>query len=315
MPPLLEPQKVLCLAGATGTGKTAIAIAVAQEFGGEIVNADSRQVYADFPIITAQPTPAETGACPHHGYGTLSTGEKTTAGTWAQSAAGTARDIAARGGLPILVGGTGLYFHTLLNGIAAIPAIDPEIGKSLAARADAGELADLHRELARLDPAYAARTHPNARQRILRALEVARGTGKPFSWWHANAMQPPLCTGPLLVLDIGIAALEPRLAARIDRMLADGALAEAERAHRNCPDPAAPGWTGIGAAETLEVLLGTLSLDACKERWLARTRAYAKRQRTWFRGRPEAVFLAPEVDAVVAFLRNLQARPPRRRKA
>lgn len=152
----------------------------------------------------------------------------------------------------------------------------------------------LHAELRKADPAYAARIHPNDRQRIARALEVREGTGRPFSWWHENAMAAPLCRGPLLVLNADLAWLEPRLARRLDLMLAAGALEEAEKARALCDDPAAPGWSGIGAAEALAHLQGRISLEECRRLWLRNTRAYAKRQLTWFRARPEAIFLPPD---------------------
>ncbi|MDE7371482.1 MAG: tRNA (adenosine(37)-N6)-dimethylallyltransferase MiaA, partial [Desulfovibrio sp.] len=151
---------------------------------------------------------------------------------------------------------------------------------------------------ARADPAYAARIHPRDRQRILRALEVWEGTGKPFSWWHGHAMSAPLCTGPLFVLDAALDWLAPRLGRRLDAMLEAGAVEEARAALARTPAAAQgarlPGWSGIGCAELLDHLMGRTSLAECRARWLANTRAYAKRQLTWFRARPEAVFLPCE---------------------
>ena len=246
-----RPAPVICLAGPTGSGKTAAALLLARELDGEVINADSRQVYADFPLITAQPSPEERAACPHHLYGFLPATQKISAGQWAEQAAAKARELLARGRTPLLVGGTGLYFQALLRGIADIPPLDPAISARLEARLDAEGAPALHAELRKADPAYAARIHPNDRQRIARALEVLEGTGRPFSWWHENAMAAPLCRGPLLVLNAELAWLEPRLARRLDLMLAAGALDEARRARARCDDPAAPGWSGIGAAEAL----------------------------------------------------------------
>ena len=137
------------------------------------------------------------------------------------------------------------------------------------------------------------------RQRIVRALEVYQATGKPFTWWHKNAMSPPLCTGPLLVLDAPLAWLEPRLARRLDMMLDAGAMDEARAALEHCDDDGSPGWSGIGCAEALAFLRGRLNFEECRSLWLRNTRAYAKRQLTWFRARKQALWLPPEdVDGV-----------------
>lgn len=298
---------VICLAGPTGSGKTAAALAVAEALGGEVINADSRQVYADFPRITAQPSPEELAHCPHHLYGFLPTAQKISAGRWAALAQDAARQILSRGKIPLLVGGTGLYFQTLLHGTADIPQVDPALTTALTARLEELGPQAMHTELTRVDPDYAARIHPNDRQRIVRALEVHEATGRPFTWWHKHAMSRPACSGPLLVLDAPLHWLEPRLARRLDMMIAFGAMDEAAQALKNCDDDNAPGWTGIGCAEALAFLRGRLSLDACRDLWLRNTRAYAKRQLTWFRARPEAVWLPPDdVDAVVKAARALR---------
>lgn len=293
------PLPVICLAGPTGSGKTAAALALAAALDGEVVNADSRQVYADFPLITAQPSPEERASCPHHLYGFLPTENKISAGRWAEAAVDKVRYILARGKTPLLVGGTGLYFQALLRGMAEIPPIDPQLTAAITARVDAQGAPALHAELARTDPDYAAKIHPNDRQRIIRALEVCQSTGRSFTWWHSNSMSTPLCAGPLLTLDASLAWLEPRLARRLDLMLAGGALDEARAAMRQCADPAAPGWSGIGCAEALAHLQGRLSLEDCRSLWLRNTRAYAKRQLTWFRARPEAQWLPPDDPAAV----------------
>ncbi|MDO5483540.1 MAG: tRNA (adenosine(37)-N6)-dimethylallyltransferase MiaA [Desulfovibrionaceae bacterium] len=296
---LHQPLPVICLAGPTGAGKTAAALLLAQELNGEVINADSRQVYADFPLITAQPSPEERAVCPHHLYGFLPTQEKISAGQWAEAALPCIRDILSRGRTALLVGGTGLYFQTLLRGIAQIPRLDAAISRRLEARLQREGAPAMHAELARRDPPYAARIHPNDRQRIVRALEVLEGTGRTFSWWHENAMGPPPCQGPLLVLDAPLSWLEPRLARRLEQMLADGALDEARQALDRCADENAPGWSGIGAAEALACLRGRIPLDECLRLWLLHTRAYAKRQLTWFRARKEAILLPPDRPAAV----------------
>lgn len=305
------PLPVICLAGPTGSGKTAAALAMAEVLDGEVVNADSRQVYADFPLITAQPSPEEQACCPHHLYGFLPTENKISAGSWADAAANTVRDILARGKTPLLVGGTGLYFQALLRGMAEIPPVDPQLTAQLTARVEAEGTARLHAELKSCDPTYAAKIHSNDRQRIIRALEVFQSTGRPFTWWHSNSMSSPLCAGPLLTLSATLEWLEPRLARRLDLMLEAGALDEARAAMSTCADPAAPGWSGIGCAEALAHLQGRLSAQNCRQQWLHNTRAYAKRQLTWFRARPEAVWLPPDkpaevVEAAQRFWQNVR---------
>lgn len=301
------PLSVICLAGPTGCGKTAAAIELAHALDAEIVNADSRQVYADFPCITAQPSAEERAACPHHLYGFLPTEARISAGRWADMAVETVRRLRDAGKRALLVGGTGLYFQTLLRGIADIPPVAPEISARWMERLAAEGPEPLHAELGRRDPSYAARIHPHDRQRIVRALEVLDATGKAFSWWHEHAMSPPRCAGPLYYLAPTLDWLEPRLARRIDQMLAEGALDEARAARRRNDDPAAPGWSGIGCAEVLAHLRGELSLEDCRTLWLRHTRAYAKRQLTWFRGRREAVAVPPGETA--SLLRRLRDAP------
>lgn len=286
-----KPIPVICLAGPTGAGKTALAIELASRLGAEVVNADSRQLYADFPVITAQPGEAEQAGIPHHLYGILATSEKTTAGQWASQAAALAADIANRGKIPILVGGTGLYFQAILRGIAKIPDPDPKIVTGLEQRFASEGGQDLFHELTILDPEYAKRCHPNNRQRLLRALAVCQSTGKSFTWWHKNAMPAPLCSGPLLFLDHPLDQLTKRLDARIDAMLAAGAVEEARLAWKKCQEPDAPGWSGIGCAELLAWLRGQMEFGLCRSQWLTNTRAYAKRQLTWFHGQAEAIGL------------------------
>lgn len=295
-----EAPAVICLGGPTGCGKTGIAAKLARELDGEVINADSRQVYADFPIITAQPDGEEKRGIPHHLYGFLPVTMKMSAGQWIELAHARAVQIIQRGKIPVLSGGTGLYFQALLRGIAAIPPVPEAISREIEERVNALGPESHHALLGRLDPEYAAKTHPRDRQRIQRALEVLEATGKPFSWWHRHAMSAPLCKGPLFVINAPLAWLEPRLAARIDQMLARGAIGEAEKAREKCADADAPGWSGIGCAELLRLINRKIDLPECRRLWLKNTRAYAKRQLTWFRQRKEAVFFEPSAgDGIV----------------
>ena len=280
--------RVLCLVGPTGSGKTAAALhlAAALEKAGRpvsVINADSRQVYRDFPIITAQPTEEETRVCPHKLYGWLETTKKISAGQWADTAESAIRETLSEGRVPVLVGGTGFYLRALLDGIAAIPAVDPAIGKRLTRECEELGAPTLHARLSAIDPEYAAKIHPNDSQRNVRALEVWEGTGKTFTWWHTQATPPAAYNVLRLGIGLPLPELSPFLARRIELMLEAGALEEARRALTRCPDTAAPGWTGIGCAETAAFLEGRLSLPECIELWTRNTRAYAKRQWTWFR--------------------------------
>lgn len=302
----MEKPRAICLAGPTGSGKSRLAVTLAAALGLEIVNADSRQVYADWPVITAQPTGAQRAEAPHHLYGFLPSHQKISAGIFARLALPKIEEIAARGATALLVGGTGLYFEALLRGMAEIPDIDPEISREIERRLDNDGSYVLHAELARADPVCAARIHPNDRQRIVRALEVLAGTGRPLSWWQVRSRPGGQCQGLMLFLDADLDWLTPRLAARIEAMLAAGALSEAKGAWQNCPRQDAPAMSGIGARETLACLDGSIGLQECRRLWLARTRAYAKRQLTWFRARKEAVFLAPGRGAA-AFLEAARA--------
>ena len=202
---------------------------------------------------------------------------------------------------PLLVGGTGLYFQTLLRGIADIPPVAPEISARWTQRLAEEGPERLHAELGRLDPAYAARIHPHDRQRIVRALEVQDATGKPFSWWHEHAMSAPLCAGPPVLSGphAGLAGAAPRPPHRPDAGRGRAGRGPAPPAAATTT-PAAPGWSGIGCAEVLAHLRGELSLADCRALWLRHTRAYAKRQLTWFRGPPGGHPRAPRGDGGTA---------------
>jgi tRNA dimethylallyltransferase len=292
---------LVCLVGATGTGKTAAALALAKALGGGVVNFDSRQVYGGLAVVTAQPSPEEQAQCPHALYGHLPVDRPVRAGSFAGEILDAARDMHARGLVPILVGGTGLYLRSLVDGLAPIPDIDPRVREALVEECRTLGPQVLHRRLSALDPDYAAKIHPNDPQRVCRALEVVAATGRTLTWWHARTCRPE----GLRVLKIGLSAnlvdLTPRLARRIELMLAAGALAEVSRAYAACPDRGAPGFSGIGCPELLSVLLDGLDLDEARRDWLRGTRAYAKRQLTWFRKDAEIAWHDPDdLDGIVA---------------
>lgn len=276
--------KVVCIFGLTGVGKSNLALALGQRVSLEVINCDSRQVYQDFPIITAQPSAEEQSKLPHWLYGFLPTTEKIDAGRFASLAADIIVEVKERGHLPLLVGGTGLYFRALLHGLAPIPPVPAKIRSVIQTEAREQGLPVLYRRLQAVDPEAAARIHPNDRQRVTRAMEVYAFTGKPISWWQTEYRFPEPCYQALKIgLKEDWSTLVANLELRIEQMLAQGAEEEAKRAWDRCPDPFAPAWSGIGCAELLQYLQGRLSLEEAVDLWKKNTRKYAKRQLTWFK--------------------------------
>ncbi|MDR1241646.1 MAG: tRNA (adenosine(37)-N6)-dimethylallyltransferase MiaA [Deltaproteobacteria bacterium] len=288
----LPQTRVICVGGPTGAGKSAAAVFLARQLNGAVVNVDSRQMYADFPIITAQPGAEDLRRCPHHLYGFLPSGEKMGAGRYVQLAGKKIAALASTGQTAVLTGGTGLFFNALLRGIADIPGIDPLIRQKWQERWER-EGSGLYACLQRQDPDYAAKIHPRDRQRITRALEVCEGTGRKFSWWHKHRTAAPEFRALFFGVGRPLNELEPVLKARIDLMLERGAVEEAEAAMRKCADRTAPGWSGIGCAELFAYITGQTDLESCKKFWQANTRAYAKRQWTWFRADKSINWFAP----------------------
>ena len=278
----MSDLSLVCLVGATGTGKTAAALALATALGGGVINFDSRQVYAGLPVVTAQPSPEERAVCPHELYGYLPVDVPVRAGAFAGEILARARAMREQGLVPILVGGTGLYLKSLIDGLAPIPDIDPAVREAVARECAAVGSQVLHVRLRKVDPAYAARIHPNDPQRICRALEVFEATGRPLTWWHAQTSRPKGLRALKIGLRADLAALTPRLDRRIGLMLEAGAVEEVRLAYEACPDRGAPGFSGIGCPEILSVLLDGLDMAEARVDWLRSTRAYAKRQLTWF---------------------------------
>ncbi|OLN31044.1 tRNA dimethylallyltransferase [Desulfovibrio sp. DV] len=299
--------QVVCLLGATGTGKTAAAIALAAAFGGEVVNVDSRQVYAGIPVLTAQPTQQEQAVCPHHLYGDTPLDVPVAAGDFAVRARAAAAAIAARARLPVFVGGTGLYFRAILGGLAPIPAIPPEVRAGILADWQRLGSAAMHARLVAADPDYAGRIAPADRQRVTRALEVHAATGRAFSDWHRQGdPDAPDYDAVMLGLSLPMEELLPRLARRIEQMACGGAVEEVREALSRYPADV-PGLTGIGGPEITAHLAGRSNLKETREAWLSNTRSYAKRQMTWFRKEPDVAWFAPDdyAGCIAAVARRL----------
>ncbi len=283
----------LAIFGPTGSGKSALALDLALALDGEVVNADSMQVYRDLRVLTARPGPAETALVPHRLYGHVDAGQRYSAMAWAQEAAAAAAAAHAAGRLPILVGGTGLYFAALYDGMAPIPDLSP------AALAEAGaDYAALgpqrfHDLVAEADPDLAARLPPGDRQRLVRALAVARETGRRLSAWQAEPAQPLL---PPPALGILLLPSRPALYARCDNrlvaMLAEGALDEVRALAGRGLAPDLPAMKAVGVPHLAAWLRGELDRATALSLAQRDTRRYAKRQTTWLRHRGLARSLA-----------------------
>ncbi|MGE0576235.1 tRNA (adenosine(37)-N6)-dimethylallyltransferase MiaA [Reyranella sp.] len=306
----MAEQRVIVITGPTASGKSALALALAERRGGTVINADAMQTYDAFPILTAQPTAEERARVPHALYGVLPLSEALSAARWRALADVAIERCLAERRTPVLCGGSGLYLRTLMQGIAAIPEAPAALREQ--ANADWQVLgADAFRaRLAVHDPAVVARLKPGDRQRHVRAWEVWLATGRPISIWQAEQSRPP---APWRFVTIVLAPerawLRERIAMRFDAMLAGGVLAEARAVFDRSPDPRWPGLKAHGAPELFRHFRGELSLDDARRIAIDHTRQYAKRQMTWIRHQmaPDLVLAtppAPHVDAVEKFLTN-----------
>ena len=269
--------------GPTASGKTQISLDLAKRLDGEIVNADSMQVYKGLRVLTARPTDEEMSLAPHHLFGYRDPSEAGSAGAWLNDARSVIRDIQRRGKVPIIIGGTGLHHLALIQGLSEIPPIPEDCRSDVRALVQKDGVAAAHDRLKTIDPKTADRVEPNDRQRIMRALEVWSATGKPLSTYHETRTPPVLDTGEWL----GVALTPPRhrLYARIDRrfasMLIEGAMDEVRAiADRNL-DPSLPAMKAHGMPWLLAYLRGEMSSELAAEYAKRDTRRYAKRQFTW----------------------------------
>lgn len=277
--------RIWLIGGPTASGKSALALRLAQVHGAEIVGADSMQLYNALPVLTAAPSADELAQAPHHLIGVAEPDDVWSAGRWQAEALKTIAGIHARGRPAVVVGGTGLYFNTLTKGLTATPQIDiAQRDASTAQYADQGEEA-FRAELARLDPAAAARIERGDRQRLIRAHAVAIATGRALTDWQADTT-PPLAPGSYAAVTLAPPreALYRRCDLRFERMVRDGgALDEVAALAGRDLNPQLPALKAVGYRELAAHLAGEISLDDAIAQAQMQTRRYAKRQSLWFR--------------------------------
>ena len=293
--------KPVLIAGPTASGKSALALALARQTSGVVINTDSMQVYRDLHVLTARPTAAEEAQVPHRLYGHVDAAINFSAGAWVADAAKMLDEARAQNRLPIFAGGSGLYFKALTHGLSAVPPIPTEIRDNVRARLERDGVEALHAELARRDPISAERLKPRDRSRIARALEVVEATGRSLTDWHREGLPPLLPPGEFsaLFLSPEREALYARIDARFDAMLKAGALEEVERLAARKLDPLLPAMKAHGVPALIRHLEGRLTLEQAATIGRADTRHYAKRQFTWFRHQlPEFEWLTPEAARV-----------------
>lgn len=282
---VLHLPPALIVAGPTASGKSLLALHLAERLGGAVINADSMQTYHELRVLTARPTPEDEARAPHLLYGVRPAAEPGNAAWWREAALGAMAAVRGQGLVPILCGGTGLYLEALVRGLADIPA------PGGAARAEARALlasegaAALHERLAHADPATAALLRPTDGQRLARAWEVWCGTGRGLAAWQGSAGPPAPWRFRLLLLDPPRPLLREAIAARFVHMLGEGALDEVRALLAQGLDPALPAMRAHGVPELSAHLRGEIALDEAARQAVLATGRYTKRQATWFRHR------------------------------
>lgn len=280
-----KPRAIL-IAGPTASGKSAFALSVAEAASGTIINADALQVYAELKILTARPGPDEMARARHALYGHVTVREAYSVARWLEHARVSVAAAERGGRMPILVGGTGLYFRAALEGLAEIPPIPEEVRDEANALFEAEGPDRFRARLAELDPVAAARWPINDRYRAMRAYEVVTATGRTLGEWHEGAHRPlfPEAATLRLALLPAREALQGAIKTRFAAMLEAGAIEEAKAVLALDLPPTRPAMKALGLAELGEHLSGRTTLEAASEAAITRTRRYAKRQMTWIRG-------------------------------
>lgn len=276
--------RAVLIAGPTASGKSTLGLDIAKAFDGSIINADSMQVYKEMQILTARPLAADMDAIPHHLYGHVSAKHAYSTGDWVKDALGAITEVEKAGRLPIFVGGTGLYFRALIEGMADIPAIPASTRQNLRTRLQQKGLGVLHAALSEIDPPAARRIAVTDPQRTLRALEVHAATGRTLTAWHSDPLVAPfqgdMCK---LVLMPTRDWLYERCDRRFDAMLAGGVETEVDVMARLALAPDMPAMKALGLPELLAVRAGNMTAELAREQAQQQTRRYAKRQVTWLR--------------------------------
>jgi tRNA dimethylallyltransferase len=277
--------KAILIAGPTASGKSAAALALAERLPGTIINADSMQVYRELRVLTARPAETDMARAPHRLYGMVSAAEAYSVGRWLEQASVALVDAADEGRMPILVGGTGLYFKALTEGLAPTPDVPPEVRDHWRQREEQVGAEGLYRELAVRDPAMAARLRPTDPQRLVRALEVIDATGVSLAEWQGAEAEPGLA--PERVLKLVVApereTVYAAIDARFDMMMTAGALDEVRGLLALGLDQGLPAMRAHGVRELGAYLAGNSSLDQAVAKAKTESRRYAKRQMTWLR--------------------------------
>jgi tRNA dimethylallyltransferase len=307
-----EPLPIRVIAGPTAVGKTAVGIAVAERLGGEILSADSRQVYRGMTIGTSKPTPEEQTRVPHHLIDVADPLSHYTAADFARDARAVIAELDRRRVPVIVVGGSGLYLRALIDGLFAGPGRQPELRAELEAWADREGSGALHAELVRVDPESAARLHPNDRVRLVRALEVVRASGTPLSEWQRERADHSLRARTIyVVLDREDPDLDARIATRTRAMFQAGLLEEARALLTQGLSPEHATYRTIGYTEAFAVLRGEMPMATAVIAAIQSTRQFARRQRTWFRSVRDAEWITlPPGNSEEAAVAKLSAIPP-----
>jgi len=287
---------IVVIAGPTASGKTAVGIEVAQRLDGEIISADARQVYRYMHIGTAKPTAEERAAVPHHLIDFVDPAESYSAGQFAEDAADVIRELQARGKLPIVVGGAGLYVRALLDGFSPMPTIAPEIREPLQAEAQEG-LRGLYSRLCEVDSEWAGKIQPSDRQRIIRGLEVFEASGKPLSEHQKMPPEPlGLWSAKWFGLQWEREVLYDRINSRACQMFEDGLVEEVEGLRRKGYGSGLNALNTFGYREAFQYLDGEITEEQALADLQQGTRRYAKRQMTWFRGEKRMQWVDPTED-------------------
>src|ERR1700682_1922174 len=293
----LENSNAVLIAGPTASGKSALALELAQATGGVIINTDSMQVYRDLRVIPSRPTPEQEAVVPHRLYGHIDAAVNFSAGSWVADAALVLAEARAQRRPAIFVGGSGLYFKALTRGLSAVPPTPVAIREDVRARLERVGVEALHAELAQRDPVSAERLKPRARTRVARALEVVEATGRSLTDWHRDGLPPLLPQGQFRALFLGPdrEQLYARIDSRFEAMLLSGALEEVAALAARRLDPLLPAMKAHGVPALIRHLEGEITRDEAAAIGRADTRHYAKRQFTWFRHQlPEFEWVRPD---------------------